>query len=121
MAETAIQWLQRKAGAEKKIHKSCLVGGETFEFWMYPLTIAEQKAATSKVGEDTTDVGIELLVRKALDANGQRMFQADAGPILRNEIQKDDVETLLIALLTDKNEVEAPDLDMKSRKGTAKA
>lgn len=121
MAETAIQWLQRKAGAEKKIHKSCEIGGETFEFWMYPLTIAEQKAASSKVGEDTTDIGIELLVRKAMDENGNRLFQADAGPILRNQVQKDDVETLLIALLTDKNEVEAPNLDMKSRKGTVKA
>ena len=121
MAETAIQWLPAQSWRRKEDPQVLQRLEETFEFWMYPLTIAEQKAASSKVGEDTTDIGIELLVRKAMDENGNRLFQADAGPILRNQVQKDDVETLLIALLTDKNEVEAPNLDMKSRKGTAKA
>ena len=41
------------------------------------------------------------------------MFQADAGPMLRNAIEKSEVEKLLLALIRE-DEEDAPELDMKS-------
>lgn len=113
MAESAIDWLERKAGTNRKLKKTAMIKGEEFTFWMYPLTIAEQQSANKAAkSDDVTDTGIQLLVRKAMDENGQRMFTADAGPRLRNAVERNEVEKILLAMLVE--DEEAPDLDMKS-------
>jgi len=114
MALSAIEWLESKAGTSRKLKKTVLIKGEEFTFWMYPLTIAEQQSANKAAkSDDVTDTGIQLLVRKAMDENGQRMFAADAGPRLRNGVERAEVEKILVAMLVE-DEDETPEMDMKS-------
>ena len=112
----AIDRLLKVAGTDRKIFKEVEIKGEDFSFWMKPLTIAEQQSAqkTAK-SDDANDFAIQLLIRKAMDENGSPMFQADAGPMLRNAIEKAEVEKLLLALIRE-DEEEAPPLEMKSPK-----
>jgi len=117
----AIERLMKIAGTDRKIRKSVDIKGEDFSFWMKPLTIAEQQSAQRQAkSDDANDFAIQLLIKKALDDNGQPMFQADAGPMLKNAIEKAEVEKLLLALIQEEDEEEAEPLDMKSLKGTAK-
>jgi len=117
----AIDRLLKVAGTDRKIYKEVEIKGEDFSFWMKPLTIAEQQSAQkSAKSDDANDFAIQLLIKKALDENGSPMFQADAGPMLRNAIEKSEVEKLLLALIRETETEEEPDLDMKSLKGTAK-
>ena len=117
----AIDRLVKLAGTSRKLRKSVDIKGEDFTFWMTPLTIAEQQSAQKQAkSDDANDFAIQLLVKKALDENGQKMFQADAGPMLRNEIEKVEVDKLLLALIREEETEEEPDMDMKSPKGSVK-
>ena len=114
-----IERLKQRAGVDRKIYKEVMIKGEDFGFWHTPLTIREQTAAQKQAkSDDANDFAIALLISKALDENGQRIFGADAGPILRNEVEKSEVEKLLLALIREDEVEEA--LDLKSPEGTAK-
>ena len=104
------------AGTDRKIFKEVLIKGEDFSFYMKPLTIAEQQAAQKLAkNDDANEFALQLLVKKALDENGQPMFQSDAVPLLRNSIEKVEVEKLLLGLLqNDEDEEVAPVTDLKS-------
>ena len=116
----AIDRLKKVAGVDRKIFKEVEIKGEDFSFWMTPLTMAEQQSAqkTAK-SDDANDFALQLLVKKAMDENGNAMFQSDAVPMMRNAIEKAEVEKLLLALIRE-DESEAPDLDMKSPQKAAK-
>ena len=117
---SAIDWLEANAGVDVKKKKTVLISGKEFTFWHYPLTIAENQAANKAAkSDDVTDAGIQLLVAKALDENGDRMFRPDAGPRLRNRVIRSEVEKILVALIVE-DEEEVPELDMKSFDATAK-
>lgn len=83
-----------------------LCNGEEFEFWSTPLTMAEreraQKAAKS---EDVNLMALQLLVVKALDENGNRMFTAGEIAELKNEVRDEDLQGMMMALLTNENNV----------------
>ena len=116
----AIDRLLKVAGTDRKIFKEVEIKGEDFSFWMKPLTIAEQQSAQKQAkSDDANDFAIQLLIKKALDKDGQPQYQADAGPMLRNAIKKSEVEKLLLALFRE-DEEDAPEMDMKSPEETAK-
>jgi len=104
----AIDRLLKVAGTDRKIFKEVEIRGEDFSFYMKPLTIAEQQSAQKQAkSDDANDFAIQLLIKKAMDENGAQMFQADAAPMLRNAIEKSEVEKLLLALIReDEEEVE---------------
>ena len=112
----AIDRLLKVAGTVRKVRKEVEIKGEDFTFYMTPLTIAEQQAANKQArSDDATDMAIQLLIKKALDVNGQPMFQQDAAAILRNSVDRNEVEKLLLALISsEEEEEEVPALDMKS-------
>ena len=113
----AIDRLLKIAGTDRKIYKEVEIKGEDFSFWMTPLTIVEQQSAQkSAKSDDANDFAIQLLIKKALDENGAPMFQADAGPMLRNAVEKSEVEKLLLALIREDEEVEEA-TDFKSPTG----
>ena len=115
MQGRAIDRLLKVAGTTRKVRKDVTIKGEEFSFWMTPLTIAEQRAAEKQSrSDDVTDTGIQLLIRKAKDENDQPLFTAADASTLRNAIERAEVEKLLLALLVNEEEEEAPDLDMKS-------
>ena len=77
-----------------------LPDGTEFEFWMTPLTLAERGRAQKQAkSDDATDFALQLLVAKATDENGQKMFSPGEVAELRNELPAAVVEALMLQLL----------------------
>jgi hypothetical protein len=75
-------------------------GGE-FEFWHTNLTLAERERASKSAGNDANAIGLQLLIAKALDENGERMFKAAQAAELKNEVRSVDLERIILALIED--------------------
>jgi len=97
-----------------------LPDGSEFEFFMTPLTLAERGRAQKQAkSDDATDFALQLLVAKATDENGQKMFSAGEVAELRNELPASVVEALMLQLLQEP-EVEEADVDPKSSRTSSR-
>ena len=82
-----------------------LPDGSEFEFFMTPLTLAERSRAQKQAkSDDATDFALQLLVAKATDENGMKMFSAGEVAELRNELPASVVEALMLQLLAEPEE-----------------
>ena len=82
-----------------------LPDGTEFEFFMTPLTLAERSRAQKQAkSDDATDFALQLLVSKATDENGMKMFSAGEVAELRNELPASVVEALMLQLLAEPEE-----------------
>jgi hypothetical protein len=87
--------------------------GSDFEMWVAPLSMAERERAQKMPnGDDANGFALNLLVTKALDENGNRLFQAGQIAELREEVLDADLQQLMLSI------IQAPEqeqeLDMKS-------
>jgi len=79
-----------------------LSDGSEFEFWHTALTMAERERATKAANSnDPNALAIQLLVQKAQDENGSRMFQAGEVAELKNEVRDSDLQRIILALIQD--------------------
>ena len=93
-----------------------LSDGDTFEFYAAPLTMAERdRAQKMPGGDDANGFALNLLVTKAVDEAGQRLFQAGEIAELKNDVLDADLQAMMLAIIT--NPEEQQDADMKSAKG----
>jgi hypothetical protein len=93
-----------------------LNNGEVFEFYSAALTMAERERAQKMPGgDDPNGFALNLLVTKAVDDAGQRLFQVGQIAELKNDVMDADLQALMLAIIT--NPEEAKDLDMKSTEG----
>lgn len=84
-----------------------LPDGTEFEYWMTPLTLAERGRAQKQAkSDDATDFALQLLVNKATDENGSKMFAPGDVSELRNELPSSLVEALMLQLLSSEDEDE---------------
>jgi len=100
-----------------------LPNGEEFEIWATPVTLAERTKAQKAAGsDDAIAFALQLLVAKATDENGVKLFDQSALPELRNLLPATVVESLMLLLLQDTEaEEEEETMDLKSpRQRTAK-
>jgi hypothetical protein len=106
-----------KAADRRLLKKEVQLGdGSTFSFWHYKLVMAERDRAQRDAGSDDANAfALQLLVIKALDEGGQRLFAAGDIPVLKNEVDDGDLQKLMLALLKEDDEP----LDPKSPKGAA--
>ena len=85
-------------------------------YW-HPLTIAERESIQKKTGtDDTNDYALQMMIEKALDKDGARLFQDGDKASLRREISASILEQIQIAMITvgaDK-EVKEAKADLKS-------
>ena len=117
MASSTISALARLKKAANLIaikRNVTLSDGTIFEFYATPLTMAERERAQKMPnGEDTHGFALNLLVSKAMDETGHRLFQAGEIAELKNEVRDADLQSLMLAVITNPEEQET---DMKSVK-----
>jgi hypothetical protein len=86
--------------------------GTVFSFYARPLTMAERdKAQRTSKGDDANAFALQLLVDKALDDGGQRLFMAGDIAELKHEVRDSDLQKLMLAIL---QEEEGEPLEPKS-------
>ena len=85
-------------------------------YW-HPLTIAEREMIQKKSNsEDTNDFALQLMIEKALDKDGARLFQDGDKASLRREIEANVLQEIQLAMINagaDKG-VEEAKADLKS-------
>ena len=107
----AIDRLRKAANLEPTKKTVELSDGSTFEMWISPLTMAERERAQKQAkSEDATAFALQLLLQKACDETGAKLFSAAEIDILKNEVKDKDLQSLMLAVLTDDSEA----LDIKS-------
>jgi len=62
--------------------------------------MAERERAQRQArSDDTNAFALQLLINKALDENGQRLFKAGEIDILKNEVKDSDLQVLMLAVI----------------------
>ena len=114
MAGRAIDKLRKAANLKSSRRLVVLDSGDEFEFWSTPLTMAQrEKANRDAKSEDINQFALQLLLTKATDESGSRLFSPGDLAILKNEVRDDDLQKLMLAVIQTPED-EEEDLDLKS-------
>ena len=98
----AIELLRNKFGVSQKYKYEVKDGKETvLEIYWHPLTIAERESIMAKSkGDDGYEFALNLMIEKALDENGKRLFQDGHKASLRREINAGVLQDIQMAMMT---------------------
>jgi len=108
----AIDKLRKAANLEPVKREVVLSDGTVFTFWSTSLVMAErERAQRNAKSDDANAFALQLLIAKALDENGNKLFSAGEVDVLKHEVKDKDLQALMLAVLT---EEESEDLDPKS-------
>ena len=111
MKISALDRLKKAANLSPVKKTVKLSNGDEFEFYRTPLTMAERERALKPAGDDVNAFALQLLVQKAMDENGQRLFQAGQIAELKNEVRDADLQALMLAVISEDSE---EDVDVKN-------
>jgi hypothetical protein len=101
----AIDRLKKAANLEPKKKVVVLSDSSEFEMWVTPLTAAERERAQKQAkSDDANAFALQLLLSKALDENGSKLFAAGEIDVLKNEVKDKDLQALMLAVITDDDE-----------------
>ena len=114
----AVDLLRNKFGVSQLYKHDVVKDGEVqLSVYWHPLTIAEREAISKKTGtDDTNDYALQMMIEKALDKDGARLFQDGDKASLRREIEASVLEEIQLAMVNagaDK-EVKQAKADLKS-------
>ena len=87
------------------------------EIYWHPLTIAERESIQKKAGsDDANDFALGMMIEKALDANGKRLFQDGEKSQLKNAVDAAVLQEIQLAMLSSgaESKVEEAKADLKS-------
>jgi len=105
----AIDRLKKAANLEPVKKVVTLSDGSEFEMWVTPLTAAERERAQKQAkSDDASAFALQLLLAKALDENGKKLFAAGEIDVLKNEVKDKDLQALMLAVITDDGEAIDP-------------
>ena len=115
----AIELLKNKFGVSQKYLYELKDGDVTvLEIYWNPLTIAERESIVTKSGESGSneDFALNLMITKALDKNGNRLFQDGHKASLRREVNAGILQEIQLAMLGsgDEYKLEEAKADLKS-------
>ena len=97
----AIDRLKKAANLEATRKEVELSDGSIFEMWVTPLTMAErERAQKGAKSDDANEFALRLLMTKACDENGDRLFKAGEIDILKNEVRDADLQVLMLAVIS---------------------
>jgi len=103
----AIELLKNKFGVSQQYVYELKEGDQTIlEIYWNPLTIAERESIVAKSGDSGTndDFALNLMITKALDKDGQRLFQDGHKASLRREVNAGTLQDIQLAMLSSGNQ-----------------
>ena len=114
----AVDLLRNKFGVSQ-LYKHDVVKDGVVELSVYwhPLTIAEREAIQKKTTtEDTNEYALQMMIEKALDKDGNKLFQDGDKASLRREIEANVLEEIQLAMISAgaDREVKEAKADLKS-------
>ena len=107
--QSALDRLRKAANLEPRKREVTLSDGSIFEMYVTPLTMAERERAQRQAKEDTNGFALQLLLNKAQDENGRKLFNAGEIDVLKNEVKDSDLQSLMLAVInSDQEEIIDP-------------
>ena len=114
----AVDLLRNKFGISQLYKHDVIKNDEViFSVYWHPLTIAERESIIKKSGsEDNNDYALQMMIEKALDENGKRLFQDGDKASLRREVEASILEEIQLAMVNSgaDKEVKEAKADLKS-------
>ena len=114
----ATELLRNKFGVSQLYKHEVKDGDEVvLEVYWHPLTIAERELIQKKAGsDDANDFALGVMIEKALDVDGKRLFQDGEKAALKNAVDASVLQEIQLAMLSSgsENKVEEAKADLKS-------
>ena len=88
-----------------------------FTVYWHPLTIAERESIQKKsISEDANEFALQLMIEKALDKDGNKLFQDGDKASLRREVEANILQEIQLAMIEagQTKEVSEAKADLKS-------
>ena len=97
----AVDLLRNKFGVSQLYKHDVIKNNEViFSVYWHPLTIAERESIIKKSGtEDNNDYALQMMIEKALDEDGKRLFQDGDKASLRREVEASILEEIQLAMV----------------------
>jgi len=108
---SALDKLRKAANLEPIKKEVELSDGSVLEMYITPLTMAERERAQKQArSDDANAFALQLLIAKAQDSNGRKLFSAGEIDVLKNEVKDSDLQSLMLAVIN----VEEDTIDPKN-------
>jgi len=108
---SALDRLRKAANLEPIKKEVELSDGSVLEMYITPLTMAERERAQKQArSDDANAFALQLLIAKAQDSNGRKLFSAGEIDVLKNEVKDSDLQSLMLAVIN----VEEDTIDPKN-------
>jgi hypothetical protein len=105
----ALDRLKKAANLQPVKKVVTLSDGSEFEFYCTPLTMAERERAQKGTNDDANAFAIQLLILKAQDELGNRLFQMGEVAELKREVRDADLQALMLAVISSSEDEEPVD------------
>ena len=114
----AVDLLKNKFGVSQLYKHDVKQGDEIIlSIYWHPLTIAEREAIQKKSNsDDVNNYALQMMIEKALDEDGKRLFQDGDKASLRREVEATILEEIQLAMVNSgaDKEVKEAKADLKS-------
>ena len=106
---SALDRLRKAANLEPVKKEVTLSDGSIFEMYVTPLTMAERERAQKQArSDDANAFALQLLLAKAQDQTGRKLFNAGEIDVLKNEVKDSDLQNLMLAVINSEEEIPDP-------------
>ncbi len=106
---SALDKLKKAANLEPVKKEVTLSDGSIFEMYVTPLTMSERERAQKQAkSDDANAFALQLLLTKAQDENGMRLFKSGEIDILKNEVKDKDLQALMLSVISEEEDLPDP-------------